>query len=142
MAFEDVLPEEPETDPKPSPEPEPIQVLITAREALDHVLSLRVMAYDQSLLLRRLLTLENMILTEIHFKEPIKEIAPETVLCAASPYSELYEQYLLAQIDLMDMELEQYNMDMQVFTNTYSEYAARYRRDNLPMSGKQVSGYD
>ena len=36
--------------------------------------SLRVTAYDQSLLLARLQTLENMVLTEIHFKEPIKEI--------------------------------------------------------------------
>ena len=83
-----------------------------------------------------------MVLTEIHFKEPIKEIAPETVLCTASPYHELYEQYLLAQIDLMDMELAQYNLDMQVFTSTYSEYAARVRRDIRPAAGSQVSGYD
>lgn len=120
--------------------PEP--VLLTAGEVLDRVLALRVMAYDQSLLLARLLTLENMIRTEIHFIEPLGMMTPESELVAVSPYSELYEQYLLAQIDLMDMELTQYNMDMQVFTNTYSEYAARYRRDNLPSPGKQVSGYD
>lgn len=115
---------------------------ITAQSVLDHVLALRVTAYDQSLLLARLQTLENMVLTEIHFKEPIKEIAPQTVLCTASPYNELYEQYLLAQIDLMDMELAQYNLDMQVFTSTYSEYAARVRRDIRPAAGSQVSGYD
>ena len=115
---------------------------ITAQSVLDHVLALRVTAYDQSLLLARLQTLENMVLTEIHFKEPIKEITPETVLCTASPYNELYEQYLLAQIDLMDMELEAYNTGMRLFTSTYGEYAARVRRDRRPNPGKQVSGYD
>lgn len=128
------LPEQPQT--------ESIETFLTAGEVLERVLSLRVTAYDQSLLLARLQTLENMVLTEIHFKEPIKEIAPETVLCTASPYHELYEQYLLAQIDLMDMELAQYNLDMQVFTSTYSEYAARVRRDIRPAAGSQVSGYD
>ncbi len=115
---------------------------ITAQDVLNHVLTLRVTTYDQSLLLRRLLTLENMIRTEIHFAEPLSELTPETELITQTPYQEVYEQYLLAQVDLMDMELEQYNMDMQVFTSTYGEYAARYRRDHLPKAGKQVSGYD
>ena len=128
------LPEQPQT--------EPIETFLTAGEVLERVLSLRVTAYDQSLLLARLQTLENMVLTEIHFKEPIKEIAPQTVLCTASPYNELYEQYLLAQIDLMDMELEAYNTGMRLFTSTYGEYAARVRRDRRPNPGKQVSGYD
>ena len=135
MAFEDVLPEQPQI------EPEPIEALITAGEALERVLSLRVTAYDQSLLLRRLLTLENMILTEIHFKEPLAEISPETKLIAKTPYDEVYEQYLLAQIDLMDMELDAYNADMRMFTNTYDEYAARVRRDTRPDAGSQVTGY-
>lgn len=127
---------EQETIPKPEP------VLMTAEQVLDRVLSLRVTAYDQSLLLARLLTLENMIRTEIHFTDPLVSISPETELIAQSPYSEVYEQYLLAQIDLMDMETEQYNMGMQIFSSTYSEYAARVRRDTRPDPGKQVEGYD
>lgn len=120
--------------------PEP--VCLTVAEVLDRVLALRVTAYDQSLLLTRLLTLENMIRTEIHFKESLAEMTPETELLVQSPYSEIYEQYLLAQIDLLDMELTQYNMDMQIFHNTYGEYAARVRRDTRPDPGKQVRDYD
>ena len=69
-------------------------------------------------------------------------MTPETELLVQSPYSEIYEQYLLAQIDLLDMELTQYNMDMQIFHNTYGEYAARVRRDTRPDPGRQVRGYD
>lgn len=121
---------------------EPCFKPLSAQSVLNHVFALRVTAYDQSLLLTRLLTLENMIRTEIHFKEPLAEMTPETELLVQSPYSEIYEQYLLAQIDLLDMELTQYNMDMQIFHNTYGEYAARVRRDTRPDPGRQVRGYD
>ncbi len=124
-----------------TPPQEQVLCSITAQDVLNHVFALRVTAYDQSLLLRRLLTLENMILTEIHFKQPLAELAPETELIATTPYDEVYEQYLLAQIDLMDMELDAYNADMRMFTSTYGEYAARVRRDTRPQAGSQVTGY-
>lgn len=128
--------------PQEIPQEQQAPCTLTAQSVLDHVLALRVTAYDQSLLLSRLLTLENMIRTEIHFLEPLGTMTPETELVAQSPYSEVYEQYLLAQIDLMDMELEAYNTGMRIFTSTYGEYAARVRRDIRPAPGKQVSGYD
>lgn len=124
------------------PQEQPDIPSVTAQSVLDHVLALRVTAYDQDLLLSRLLTLENMIRTEIHFTDPLGTMTPETELIVQSPYSEVYEQYLLAQIDLMDMELEAYNAGMRLFTSTYGEYAARVRRDKRPDPGRQVSGYD
>lgn len=112
------------------------------QEVLDRVSALRPAGADTSILLARLLSLENMIRTEIQFTDPIPALDREYELCAQSPYDEVYEQYLTAQIDLTDMEVEQYNQDMQLFNGTYSEYAARFRRDNRPEAGKQVTGYD
>ncbi len=115
---------------------------LTAGEVLDRVQAIRIHAYDETTLLQRLHTLEAMLLTEVHFAEYPQTLERETLLCAELPYCEIYEQYLFAQLDLLDMELAQYNNGMQIFQNTYSEYAARVRREKRPAPGKQVTGYD
>lgn len=114
---------------------------MTVQNVLDRVYELRPELYDDAGLLQKLLGLENMILTEIHFTHPLEDIGYGTHLVVSSPYDDIYEQYLLAQIDRNDMEIEQYNQDMQLFNGTYQEYAARYRRDNLPKQGPQVKNY-
>lgn len=114
---------------------------MTVNEVFERVSELRPAVYDETGLRGKLLDLENMIRTEVHGGDPVDALSDTDALSVRSPYGDLYVQYLLAQIDFSDMELAQYNADMQMFSATYTEYAAAYRRANRPNPGEQVSGY-
>ncbi len=43
-------------------------------------------------------------------------------LRAPAPYSAMYKWYVVAQIDLMNAEIERYNNDLTVFEELYTQY--------------------
>lgn len=112
---------------------------MTVREVFDRLYELRPAEYDESGLLARLTELENTIATEVHFEDPIAPLTMDSPLRVGGSYGSLYLYYLLAQIDLNDMEEARYAADAALYIDRYQEYAAWYRRSHRPAHGAQVT---
>lgn len=113
---------------------------MTVQAVFDQLYELRPAGYDESGLLARLTELENTIATEVHFEEgPIAPLTRNSTLRVGGSYGSLYLYYLLAQIDLNDMEEARYAADAAMYADRYQEYAAWYRRTHRPAHGAQVT---
>lgn len=60
-----------------------------------------------------------------------------TELVVASPYSDVYFQYLAAQIDYNNQDFGLYNNSTAIFNKTLQDYSAFYRRNNRAKSCPQ-----
>lgn len=60
-----------------------------------------------------------------------------TDLVVASPYSDIYFQYLSAQVDYHNQDFALYNNSTAVFNKTMLDYSAYYRRNNRAKSCPQ-----
>lgn len=56
-----------------------------------------------------------------------------TALLVPAPYSEMYQHYLAAQIDLGNAELVKYNNDSTLYNNAYATYSDYYTRTHMPL---------
>lgn len=111
---------------------------MTPYDVFQRVNEVRPHQYDETWLLGSLLRLENMILDEVQHRETLPDISMDTVLSVPMQYAAVYEQWIMSQIDLADGEIDRYNTDVMVFNAQYTEYAAWYRRNNLPPQGEQI----
>lgn len=112
---------------------------MTVRDVFDAVYELRPQSYDESGLLRRLTELENTVHTEIHGTDGLDApLTMDSTLCVGGSYGSMYLYFLLAQIDLNDMEQARYTADAAMYADRYTEYAAWYRRMHRPPAGEQV----
>lgn len=64
----------------------------------------------------------------------------ETELLAESPYSRLYEEYIMSKIDFQNAEWERYNNTVEQFNESYEEYAAYYNRNHMPKKRTRLRG--
>lgn len=55
-----------------------------------------------------------------------------TELLVASPHDMLYVYWLITQIDHLNMEMEKYNNDREIFQNAYDSFSDWYTRQNMP----------
>jgi len=56
----------------------------------------------------------------------------DTELLVSTPYDSLYDYYVYAMIDFLNMEFQSYNNYMEMYNSTYNEYAKHYLRNNMP----------
>ena len=62
----------------------------------------------------------------------------ETELLAPAPYDEMYRWWLEAQMDLVNREIDNYNVSIIRFTEEYESFASYYNRTHMPIgSGKR-----
>ena len=57
----------------------------------------------------------------------------ERVLLVPSPYTGIYIEYLAAQIDYRNGEMDRYRNSMIMFNSAYEEFAAWYTRTHMPL---------
>lgn len=112
---------------------------MTPYDIFQRVNEVRPHQHDETWLLNSLLRLETMICDEVQHTEPPMELTMDSQLSVPIQYAALYEQWLMSQIDLADGEIDRYNTDVIVYNSQYTEYAAWYRRNNLPPQGDQVN---
>lgn len=55
-----------------------------------------------------------------------------TELLVASPHDMLYVYWLITQIDHLNMEMEKYNNDREIFQNAYDSFSDWYTREHMP----------
>lgn len=55
-----------------------------------------------------------------------------TVLMVPSPHDMLYVYWLICQIDHMNMEMDKYNNDRELFQNAYDTFCDWYTRQHMP----------
>ncbi len=55
------------------------------------------------------------------------------------PHDDIYAKYLMAQIDLMNQDITQYQNDNEVFYEAFKKAKAWYRRNNRP---EESSGFE
>ena len=111
---------------------------MTVQDIFSKLYELRPAGYDESGLLARLTELENTIATEVHGEDPIAPLTMDTPLRVGGSYGSVYLYFLLAQIDLNDMEDGRYAADAAMYADRYQEYAAWYRRTHTPGVGQKV----
>ena len=61
---------------------------------------------------------------------------PSTPLLIDDLYANTYTDYLISKFDYYNRETAAYNNSALVFNNQYTNYAAWYRRNHKPRSGK------
>lgn len=62
----------------------------------------------------------------------------DTVLIVPEPYSKLYKEYLEAQIDYKNQEIDRYNNSMAMFNFSYQEFANYWNRTHMPISNQEI----
>lgn len=58
----------------------------------------------------------------------------DTELMAPTPYDQMYIYWLMAQIDLANADINQYNVDITMFNTEHDSYTAAYTRAHMPKS--------
>ena len=59
---------------------------------------------------------------------------PGTALLVPAPYDMVYVYWLMAQIDLMNQEMDKYNNDRALFENAWQEFTDYWRRGHMPIT--------
>ena len=117
---------------------------MTLQEALDQVDEMKPNMMSRRLKIKYLTIIEQMIHSEIvmkHTHEPEEEAKPVytedsdpgTPLIIPDPYSEVYPNYLIAQIDRQNQEDARYNIDIAKFEEAYGTMSDWYTREHMPI---------
>lgn len=59
----------------------------------------------------------------------------DTELLASEPHDQMYIYWLMAQIDLANADINQYNVQITLFNDELTQFKASYTRSHLPKSG-------
>ena len=105
-----------------------------ASDALAQAREMRPGEYSDEMLLGMLRELEARIEREtLRGRYTDYEDMPECgELRAPAPYSAMYRWYLIAQIDLMNAEIDRYNNDLTMFDELYTQYQKYVVRTYAP----------
>ena len=63
-----------------------------------------------------------------------EETPPDTQLLIPEPFTDVYQRWLEAQIDLANGEYDKYNAVIKLFNAEYQAFAADYNRNHKPKS--------
>ncbi|MDD6195424.1 MAG: hypothetical protein PUB12_00750 [[Clostridium] aminophilum] len=69
------------------------------------------------------------------------ETDEERTLKAGDRFKDVYAYYIIAKIDMYDGDLEEYNNAVAQFQGAYDEFAAWYRRNNMPKRKAYFRGW-
>lgn len=61
------------------------------------------------------------------------ETPTDTELLVPEPYTDMYQRWLEAQIDLANGEYRKYNASITLFNTEYQVYASDYHRNHMPV---------
>ncbi len=59
----------------------------------------------------------------------------DTDILVPAPYEAMYIHYLSAKIDFWEGDINSYNNNMSLYNELYDNFAAFYRRNNMPKGG-------
>lgn len=62
----------------------------------------------------------------------------DTVLLVPDPYSNIYVQYLCAQVDYYNGEMDRYNNGMVMYNIALSEFVDYYNRTHMPLQKNYI----
>lgn len=62
-----------------------------------------------------------------------QDTEPDTVLLIKEPYDEIYQYYLFMQIDLANLEYDQYNNNAALFGSALGEFKRFWHRTHAPI---------
>ncbi len=112
-------------------------------KAIDIVDTLKPNKFDQKTKIRWLSEIDGHIYNDIistHYGDKPENFSgyddtqdAARELLAVFPYDQLYPMYLIAQIDLMQGDTDQYQNSYAEFNNAYEEYAKWYHRTFRPL---------
>ena len=119
---------------------------MTIQEAIDRADEIKANAMQTGLKIKQLTIIEQLIWDEVvmrHEHGPELDTKPvyteetdrQTELIVPDPYSDVYVDWLLTQIDRQNQEDGRYNVDRAHFENSYDTMQSWWKRTHLP---KQV----
>lgn len=123
---------------------------MTITELISQVDRVRPNQYDNEQKTRWISEIEGTIVEEIlnmaagndiEFSHYSYENDAETTLLIPERFSDVYLHYLLAKIDFHDSETESYNNDVIMYQASYNQFAAWYRRRNMPKQSGYFRGF-
>lgn len=82
--------------------------------------------------------IDGMVNKEIHKSLSYTAPTGDTVLLAPSPYDDMYQLYVEAQIARYLQDYDTYNNTILAYKAVYDDYAAYYRRTNVPDESAQI----
>lgn len=117
---------------------------MTIQEAIDRADEMKANMMSDGLKIRQLTVIEQLIHDEIvlrHAHTQEQEARPvytedtdtNTELVVPDPYSEVYVNWLLAQIDRQNQEDERYNVDIALFEQSYRTMQDWWIRTHMPV---------
>ena len=59
-----------------------------------------------------------------------QDTASDTELLAKAPYDDIYPYFLAMQVDLTNLEYDQYNNNLLLFTSAWGQFARAYHREH------------
>lgn len=113
---------------------------MTVSQVLDNVKKVKdTSPYEDNLLISYIESIENILLTEIQGKEETV-LTSDASLSVTGKYKEIYEQYVIALIDAVNLEFDLYNNDIALFEATYENYRRDFIRNNRPNRIELITG--
>ena len=113
---------------------------MTVGQVIENVKNIKdASPYEDDLLITYIDRIENILLTEIQNK-PETTLINDSELSVKGKYKEIYEQYVIAQIDVANQEFDLYNNDIALFEATYENYRRDYIRNNRPVRIDLIEG--
>lgn len=119
---------------------------MTIQEAIDRVDRLKPNSFTHEQKVAWLSDLDGMVYRELictherpagmenmTFEGYTEGTPSSTTLLVPAPYSDVYQHYLAAQIDLGNAELVKYNNDSTLYNNAYATYSDYYTRTYMPL---------
>ena len=81
--------------------------------------------------------LEGRLAETMEAEEPMRLWPEDQELAMPAPYDGIYELYVMARIDLAQMETDEYANDMTVFDAAYAAAIAWWRRCHCPKKDRK-----
>lgn len=117
--------------------------MTTINKVLARANELRPNALDVGTKAAWVLGLEGQLVREVVMNaDPAPQVDPPTEypkdgdkpLTVESPYDRMYVLYLVAQIDLANEDMDEYNNALATFSTAFGDWARAYRRAHRPKS--------
>lgn len=111
--------------------------MATMNRVIEYVDRVKPNAYTDDDKYKWLRTLEGRVAREIMCDDEAGCNIPEDAdaeLLVKAPYEDVYSLYVMAQIDLLNREYDNYNNTVLVFTDLLDSYKAWYIQHNRPQS--------
>lgn len=106
--------------------------VMTAGEAVNAVRGRWPTAREDGEILALLLNCENFVRLLVCGLECLEALDADAVLTAPSPFDAMYLHYAAANLAQMEGETARYNEEIALFIARWNDFAAVYRRENLP----------